>query len=100
MKTFAWTVAGILGALGALVMALNWTLIWRGLRAKPDEKVPSLIPIVGGALGYFAVKLYFAGLTPPRTEWSWWYLAPVLADPGCYLSSTLIMLAAGKMRRR
>ncbi|MBI3565770.1 MAG: hypothetical protein HY079_11280 [Elusimicrobia bacterium] len=100
MKTFAWTFAALLGALSVLLMSLNGMLLWRELRAKPGEKVPSLIPILGGVLGFFAVKLSLAGLTPPRTGWSWWLLLPPFLDPGCYLSSSLIVLAAGRFRRR
>lgn len=89
--------ASALGGVSLLCIGLNYQLLWRSLRAKPGERMPSMIPIVGGATGFFALKL-FLGM---RGEYPWWgpWLAPLL-DPGCYVAPLPVLLIAGLLRRR
>ena len=92
MRAFEWSLSAVLGAVALFCIAGNYRLLWREIRAKPGEKTPSLIPIVGGLLGYFALRLC------PPPAWSWWAWLPPLLDPGCYLLYFLIMPIVWKAR--
>lgn len=80
--------AAVLGLLSLTIIGANYHVLWKQLRAKPGERTPSLIPIVGGLLGFMAWRLSGAA-------WALW--APLL-DPGCYLVYFLIMTAARRIR--
>lgn len=87
-----WGFAALLGTLSLTCIVPNYLLVWQEIRAKPGERVPSLIPIVGGVLGYFAIRLL------PQPGWSAYaWVAPVL-DPGCYLIYFLVMPIVWKLR--
>lgn len=100
MKMLAWSPVMVLAALSLLCIIPNYILLWRGLRAKPGEKVPSVIPIVGGLLGFFAVNAFALIKTWPHPSWSWYALLPPALDPGCYIIALPIMLAARMFRGR
>jgi len=92
MRAIEWSLSAVLGALGLFCMAANYRLLWQEIRAKPGGKTPSLIPIVGGLLGYFALWLC------PSVGWSRWAWLPPVLDPGCYLLYFLIMPVVWKLR--
>ena len=98
MKTIAWCLIIGLGALSLTCIVPNYILLWRGLRAKPGEKVPSVIPVVGGLLGFFAVRLFVMLKTWPHPRWSWYALLPPALDPGCFLIPLPIMLVVWTLR--
>jgi len=84
--------AVVIGAVSLTCIAGNFGLLGREIKAKPGEKTPSLIPIIGGLLGHFALRLC------PLAGWSRWaWLAPLL-DPGCYVIYFLVMPIAWRFR--
>ena len=93
MKITAWSLAAALAAISLYCIAANYLLVWRQLQAKPGEKTPSMIPVIGGALGFLAVKFW------PQPGWSGCAWLPPALDPGCYLAYFLIMGVARKLRR-
>ncbi len=97
MKTALWILAAVLGLLAFFIIVVNYLLVFREIRAKPGEKTPSMIPIVGGLLGFFALRA--SGLAsfpqPGLSRYAW--LAPVL-DPGCYLIYFLFVPILRKLR--
>lgn len=98
MRTLGWITFAAFAALSAASILGNYLLMWRELRAKRDEKIPSLIPIMGGMTGYVAVRAFFLLQTPPNLSHSWHFFLPALLDPGCYLVYFLIMPLVWKWR--
>lgn len=82
-----WLVSGLLVVFFVLCAAANAHLVIRSMRARPDEQVPSLIPIVGGGLG--AIGLYVAPMDEIRA-YAW---LPPLLDIGCGPYLVLIVIA-------
>jgi hypothetical protein len=99
MRMIAWGLITVLGALSLSCIIPNYILLWQGIRAKPGEKVPSAIPLLGGVFGYFAVKVFIMMRTWPNPGWSWYTLLPIALDPGCYLIPLPIMLVVQTLRR-
>lgn len=83
------TLALVLGGLGLAVILVNYGALLRQLRAAPGQRTPSLIPLLGGLLSYWALRL-------TGTPHAW--LAAVL-DPGCYLVSVPLLLLVRARRR-
>ena len=75
--TFQWMVSGPLLALFVLCAVANVRLVIRSLRAKPGERVPSLVPIIGGLAGAYGVYL------APVSEFHSYVWVPLLLDIGC-----------------
>jgi hypothetical protein len=100
MRTIAWGLIIVLGALSLSCIIPNYILLWRGIRAKPGEKIPSAIPFLGGMFGFFAVKVFILMRTWPHSGWSWYCLLPAALDPGCYLLPLPIMLVVWTLRGR
>ena len=99
MKAIAWGLLIVLGLFSAMPIILNYLLVWMEIRAKPGEKVPSMIPIVGGLLGSFAVTFYMKlKMWPTRSGWPLYALLPPVLDPGCYLLYFLIMPIVWKIK--
>ena len=98
MKIIAWVSLAVLGAGSLCCILSNYLLLWRQIRAKQGEKVPSLIPIAGGLLGFFALRVYFMLKSWPHPVWSWYVLLPLALDPGCYLVHSLVMPVVWKLR--
>lgn len=74
---FRWTIAGLLVIFFVLCAAANAHLIIRSVRARPDQRVPSMIPLVGGFAG--AIGLILAPIEEIRA-YAW---LPPLLDIGC-----------------
>lgn len=72
-----WLVSGLLVVIFALCTVANAHLLVRSLRAGPDERVPSLVPLVGGMAG--AIGLTIA----PMDELHAYAWLPLLLDIGC-----------------
>lgn len=100
MKTMAWGLFAILGAASLSCILGNYLLLWRGIIAKPGEKVPSMIPFVGGILGFIAAKVFFMLKFGPQHPWFWYALLTAALDPGCYLVYFLIMPVVRKLRTK
>jgi hypothetical protein len=100
MRIIAWFPVIVLGALSLACIVPNYILLWREIRAKPGEKIPSMIPFIGGVIGFFAVKVFIMLKTWPNPGWSWYALLPPALDPGCYIVPLPILLIAGKLRGR
>jgi len=92
MRALAWSLVAVLGALSLCCIAANYSLVWRELRSKPEEKMPSKIPIIGGLLGFLA--LWFC----PLPGWSRYAWLPPALDPGCYLVYFLARKLRGCVR--
>ena len=75
--TFQWVLAGLLVAFFVLCAAINASLVLRSMRTRPDERVPSMIPIVGGLVG--AAGFWIA----PMAEIHTYVWLPLLLDIGC-----------------
>ena len=99
MRIVAWCVFAVLAAFSLSCIFINYQLFWRSIRAKPGEKVPSMIPIVGGLFGSFAVRVLLALLHGLRESGSWYVFLPALLDPGCYVVGILLVPVARLMRR-
>lgn len=97
MNTALWILAGVLSLLAFSIIVGNYLLVFRQIRARPGDRTPSMIPIVGGLLGFFALRV--SGLAsfpqPGLSRYAW--LAPVL-DPGCYLIYFLFIPILRKLR--
>jgi len=76
VRIIAWLPVIVLGALSLACIVPNYILLWREIRAKAGEKIPSMIPIIGGVFGFFAVKLFIMIKTWPNPGWSWYTLLP------------------------
>jgi hypothetical protein len=100
VRIIAWFPVIVLGVLSLACIVPNYILLWREIRAKPGEKIPSMIPIIGGVFGFFAVKVFIMIKTWPNPGWSWYTLLPPALDPGCYFIPLPILLIAGKLRGR
>lgn len=97
MKSTLGILATFLGLLSLVIIAGNYIVVWKQLRAKPGERTPSLVPIAGGLSGVLAWRISaMAALAQPA--WLGWALWAPLIDPGCYLIYLLIMTAARKIR--
>ncbi len=87
MLTVRWVVTALLGLLWLLITVVNASLAWRAWVRK-EERVPSLVPLVGGFVAYFAVRL-----SPLDEPYQWLYfLLAILLDVGSlpYLAAGLI----------
>lgn len=99
MRTIVWGLIIILGAMSLSCIIPNYIYLWKGLRAKPGEKVPSAIPFIGGILGFASVKIFITMRTWPEVDWSWYTLLPAALDPGCYLVALPIMMVLWTLRK-
>lgn len=99
MRIIGWCVFAVLAAPSLSVIFINYQLFWRSMRAKPGERTPSMIPIVGGLFGSFAVRVLLALLFGPRHGWSWAVLLPAALDPGCYVVAIVLVPIARLLRR-
>ncbi len=67
-------------------LVLHWLLLWRSLRARAGEYVPSSLGFVPGLAGSLAVLFTIPqvakyGVTVP---WPWlWIVLPLVVDPYC-----------------
>ena len=90
MKIALWSVSAILGALSLTVIFLNYGIWLKSRNWKPGDKHVSMIPIVGGLLGYFALRFtHFAA--HPQPGWEQYAWLPVLLDPGCYIVGIILV---------
>ena len=90
MKTTLWIISGILGLLSLIVILNNYALMIREIALKPGEKRPSLIPIIGGLLGFFSLRI--TGMAAfPAPGWAGYAWIPPLLDPGCYIVMIVLM---------
>lgn len=99
MRIIAWCLIVVFAAMSLACIIPNYAFLWRGLRAKPGEKIPSAIPFMGGLLGFVAVKFYITMRTWPDHGFSWYTLLPAALDPGCYLIALPIMLGVWVYRK-
>ncbi len=83
----AWTIFVLLGGLFVLIAANNASLWWRQFVLK-QERTPSVIPLIGGILGYAGLRV-----SPVEVISNYAWLA-LLLDVGCgpYLVLALIFL--------
>ena len=90
MKTTLWIISAILGLLSLVVILSNYALMIREITLKPGEKRPSLIPIIGGLLGFFSLRI--PGMAAfPEPGWASYAWIPPLFDPGCYIVLLVLM---------
>ncbi len=72
----AWSLFVLLGGLFVLIATSNAVLWWRAFVLK-QEKTPSVVPLIGGILGYVGLSA-----SPVEAISSWAWLA-LLLDVGC-----------------
>jgi hypothetical protein len=98
MRNIEWGLFAGLGAISLSCILGNYFLLCRQIIAKPGQKVPSLVPFVGGILGYFAVRIFFMLQFELRQDWLGYAVLPAALDPGCYLLYFLVMPVVWKLR--
>jgi len=84
MKSSLWALAAVLGALSAFLIYANYRIWLGGLDWKEGDKHISELPIIGGLLGSFALRLTHLAAFPGQ-GWSGYAWLPPLLDPGCYI---------------
>lgn len=98
MRLLGWAVFALFAAVSLACIVPNYWLLWRNLRAKQGEKIPSLVPLMGGLIAILAGRVFMAMQYGPRESWSWWLLLLPLLDPGCYVLYFLVMVPVWKRR--
>ena len=102
IKAVATGVAALFFLMGLVIILMNYMLLFKRLISKPDERQPSMIPVVGGVLCSLSLHVYFQLPTLPQTTWSWYALLPMVLDPGglVFLPVEIALYLAGRGLRK
>lgn len=103
MRLLIWALGLCVGGFSATVIGANWKLFVLSMRAKPGERTPSMVPLLGGLVGagavLFATKMYAFAHHGQAPAWGRWWWVPVVLDPGCYLVALPIVTAVQLTRK-